>query len=244
MVYTFVATVSAIVHCGRASRVDRRGAGFQYECRFTERAITPKTKALPPSHLNGRICEMDRILALADKHGLAVIEDAAQALGATFRTASAPEAKAARVASASSIQSARRVRGTGRYYERCGVCPYGDTSAITGEDRATGEYHYHGRPFCWTMSRLPVLDVKLRHLPEWIAHRRRIAAAHHRGLSGITQLRTPQSDEVRRKDIFQNYVIRTRSVINYAPISQNRGSRRWSIGRNPCGEHWDWGLLR
>jgi len=50
-----------------------------------ERAITAKTKALLPVHLNGRLCNMDRVMAIAERHGLLVIEDAAQALGATLK---------------------------------------------------------------------------------------------------------------------------------------------------------------
>ena len=79
--HTFVATVSAIVHCGAQPVLIDVGPDFNMDVDLIERALTPKTKALLPVHLNGRVCEMDKILALADHRGLAVIEDAAQALG-------------------------------------------------------------------------------------------------------------------------------------------------------------------
>jgi len=208
--HTFVATVSAIVHCGASPVLIDVGPDFNMDVDRIERAITPRTKALIPVHLNGRVCEMDRLLALADKYGLAVIEDAAQALGATF--------------------DGKRAGSQGRagcfsFYPFKVLGGFGDGGAITtndaalarmatllrynGEDRATGDYHYHGQTALLDNVQAAVLDVKLRHLPDWIAHRRRIAAAYHRGLAGITRLRIPRFDEARREDIFQNYVIRT-----------------------------------
>src|SRR5215467_16158614 len=83
--HTFVATVSAIIHTGaRPVLVDVREDYNMAPEKF-EAAITPNTAAVIPVHLNGRVCDMDKIMFVAKKHGLAVIEDAAQALGATFQ---------------------------------------------------------------------------------------------------------------------------------------------------------------
>ena len=49
-----------------------------------EKAITPRTKAIIPVHLNGRMCNMERLKEIANEHDLLIIEDAAQALGATL----------------------------------------------------------------------------------------------------------------------------------------------------------------
>lgn len=54
-----------------------------------------------------------------------------------------------------------------------------------------------------------VLNVKLNHLSKWIEHRRGIAALYHEGLQGIAELSLPHFDQAARRDIFQNYVIRT-----------------------------------
>ena len=241
--HTFVATVSAIVHCGARPVLIDVGPDFNMNVDLIERAITPKTKALLPVHLNGRVCEMDRILALADKHGLAVIEDAAQALGATF------DGKCA---------GSQGRAGCFSFYPFKVLGGFGDGGAITtndaalarmatllrynGEDRATGEYHYHGQTALLDNVQAAVLDVKLRHLPEWIAHRRRIAAAYHRGLSGITQLRIPQFDEARRKDIFQNYVIRTRIRDQLRAYLTEQGIETLVHWQKPMWEHRGLGL--
>src|SRR6266850_7058491 len=82
--HTFVATVSAIVHCGATPVLVDVGRDYNLDPQFVEAKITARTKALLPVHLNGRVCEMDRILSIANEHGLAVIEDAAQTLGGSF----------------------------------------------------------------------------------------------------------------------------------------------------------------
>jgi dTDP-4-amino-4,6-dideoxygalactose transaminase len=153
---------------------------------------------------------MDRILAIADKHGFAVIEDAAQALGATF---------------GGKCAGSQGRAGCFSFYPFKVLGGFGDGGAITtndpnlarmatllrynGEDRLTGEYHYHGQTALLDNVQAAVLDVKLRYLPEWIGRRRQIAELYHHGLSGISQLRLPRFDESNRTDIYQNYVIRT-----------------------------------
>src|SRR5581483_8507644 len=83
--HTFLATVGAIVYAGATPVLVEIRDDFNMDPDALEAAITPRTKAIMPVHLNGRVCEMDRIMAIAEKHGLVVIEDAAQALGATYK---------------------------------------------------------------------------------------------------------------------------------------------------------------
>lgn len=80
--HTFVATVAAIVHCGAKPVLVDIGEDFNMDAQGLEDAITTKTRAIIPVHMNGRCCDMPAILAVAEKHGLRVVEDAAQALGA------------------------------------------------------------------------------------------------------------------------------------------------------------------
>jgi dTDP-4-amino-4,6-dideoxygalactose transaminase len=83
---TFCATVNAIIHAGATPvlvDVDRRTQNI--DVNWIERAITPRTKALLPVHFAGRPCAMEPLLALARRHGLVVIEDAAHAFGAAWR---------------------------------------------------------------------------------------------------------------------------------------------------------------
>jgi dTDP-4-amino-4,6-dideoxygalactose transaminase len=176
-----------------------------------ERAVTSRTKAVIPVHLNGRVCEMNRIQAVAYGHGLIVIEDAAQALGATH--------KGKRAGSFGET-------GCFSFYPFKILGGFGDGGAVTtndariarmasllrynGEDRETGEYHHHGYTALLDNVQAAVLDVKLRYLPQWIEHRRKIASLYRGGLTGIPGLKLPHfENEKDYFDIFQNYVVRT-----------------------------------
>ena len=207
--HTFVATVSAIVHAGARPVLVDVLDDYTIDPGLVERAVTPRTRALLPVHLNGRICDMDRLREIADRHRLIVIEDAAQAVGARFRGRGA-----------GSLGKA----GCFSFYPFKILGGFGDGGAVTtddpevarivsllrynGEDRETGEYHYHGQTALLDNVQAAVLDVKLRHLPDWIAHRRAIAARYRTGLEGLPGLRLPHFPEDVRTDVFQNYVIR------------------------------------
>lgn len=84
--FTFIATVNSILFTGaKPVFVDIDEQTFNIDSGLIEDAITPRTKAIMPVHLYGYPCDMDAILSIAEKHGLAVIEDAAQAVGATYK---------------------------------------------------------------------------------------------------------------------------------------------------------------
>jgi dTDP-4-amino-4,6-dideoxygalactose transaminase len=83
--HTFVATISAIVHAGATPVLIDVGEDHNMDMDLLEKAITHRTKCIIPVHLNGRLCDMDRLAAIASKHNITVIEDAAQSLGAKFR---------------------------------------------------------------------------------------------------------------------------------------------------------------
>lgn len=209
--HTFVATVSAIVHAGaKPVLVDVR-EDYNMDPAALEAAITPKTKAIIPVHLNGRVCEMDRIKTIAEKHNLPIIEDAAQALGATFKGQGAGSFGFA---------------GCFSFYPFKSLGGLGDGGAITtndpkvarlatllrfnGEDRQTGDFHYHGYTALLDNVQAAVLDVKLKHLPSWINHRRKIASLYDKGLSDVKELRLPNFSNEDYFDSYQNYVIRTK----------------------------------
>ena len=209
--HTFVATVSAIVHCGANPVLIDVGPDYNMNVDQLERAITPRTKAILPVHLNGRMCEMDRIIEVAERYGLVVIEDAAQAVGATYRGRRA---------------GSWGLAGCFSFYPFKILGGFGDGGAVTtndpyvarvvtllrynGEDRETGEYHYHGYTALLDNVQAAVLDVKLRYVPQWIEYRRWISSLYREGLEGVGDLRLPHFDEDHQLDVFQNYVIRTR----------------------------------
>ncbi|OHC74029.1 MAG: transcriptional regulator [Rhodospirillales bacterium RIFCSPLOWO2_12_FULL_58_28] len=82
---SFIASTAAIANLGAVPVFVDAGPDQNIDVSLIEAAITPKTRAIMPVHLTGRVCDMDPVLALADKHGLTVIEDAAQAMGAAYK---------------------------------------------------------------------------------------------------------------------------------------------------------------
>jgi dTDP-4-amino-4,6-dideoxygalactose transaminase len=208
--HTFVATVSAIVHCGaKPVLVDVRD-DFNMDPEELKRAITTKTKVLLPVHLNGRVCEMDQIMDLAGRHGLVVIEDACQSLGGSYRGKRA---------------GSFGLAGCWSFYPFKVLGGFGDGGAIAtndaqvarmatllrynGEDRETGEFYSHGQTALLDNVQAAVLDAKLRHLTRWIDHRRKVAVLYHQGLEGIAGLELPHFDGDGHFDVFQNYVVQT-----------------------------------
>ena len=84
--FTFIASVNSILFTGATPVfADIDEGSFNVDARAIEAAITPRTKAIMPVHIYGQPCDMDEINALAGEHGTAIIEDAAQAVGATYR---------------------------------------------------------------------------------------------------------------------------------------------------------------
>ncbi len=84
--HTFAATANAILYTGATPVfIDIEPDTYLIDAKQIEAAITPRTRAICPVHLFGLVADMDMIQAIADRHGLAVVEDACQAHGATFR---------------------------------------------------------------------------------------------------------------------------------------------------------------
>lgn len=84
--FTFAATVNAILYVGaKPVFVDIEEETFNIDLSQVEEKITPRTKAIMPIHLYGYMSDMDRMIAIAEKHGLKIIEDACQAVGATYK---------------------------------------------------------------------------------------------------------------------------------------------------------------
>jgi dTDP-4-amino-4,6-dideoxygalactose transaminase len=238
--HTFVATISAIVHCGATPVLIDVGPDYNMDVDLLEAAITPQTKAVIPVHLNGRVCDMGQVMTVAEKYNLKVIEDAAQSLGATFDGLKA-----------GSIGHT----GCFSFYPFKILGGIGDGGALTtndpeiatiasrlrynGEDRETGEYHFHGYTALLDNVQAAVLDVKLGYLPKWIEHRRHIAVLYHEGLRDMADLVIPHFNDPVYFDIYQNYVIRTKYSIDLRQHLKDDGIETLVHWIKPVWDHKD-----
>ncbi len=211
--HTFVATVAAIIHCDATPILVDVGDDHNMNIDLVEKAISPRTRAIIPVHLNGRICDMGRLMSIASRHNLLVIEDAAQALGATF---DGQQAGSFGLTGCFSFFPAK-ILGTA-----------GDGGLITtnddevadkmrllrdnGQRRSTGDILYYGFNSRLDNLQAAILDLKLKYLPQWIERRRELAGIYHQGLSDIPALKLPPAPQTNGHyfDVFQNYVIQTR----------------------------------
>jgi dTDP-4-amino-4,6-dideoxygalactose transaminase len=192
--FTFVATVSAIGYAGaRAVLVDIHSDTFNLDPSKLEAAITPRTKAILPVHLYGRPAEMDGILAIAARHNLPVIEDAAQAHGAEY--------KGRRAGSMGAM-------GTFSFYPGKNLGAYGEGGAVITNDAALARtlrllrdwgadkpHHHLLKGYNYRMEGLQgaILRVKLRRLESWIEARRAHAREYRSLLGGLCPPEPPES---------------------------------------------------
>ena len=190
--FTFVASTETIVQTGaRPVFVDIEEDTFQIDPGLIEAAITPRTRAILPIHLFGQICDMSTIMPIAEKHGLMVLEDAAQAIGAKQN---GTPAGAFGLAGAFSFYVTKNLGAAGDggmivtssddIAERC------RSMRIHGMGRERYYYDHLGYTSRLAEIQAAVLRVKLTRLQDWNVRRREIAAIYNRGLAG-TNLKLP-----------------------------------------------------
>jgi dTDP-4-amino-4,6-dideoxygalactose transaminase len=177
--YSFFATAGVIGRLGaKPVFVDISLDDYNIDPKLIEPRITVRTKAIMPVHLYGQTADMDPINALAKKHDLLIVEDAAQAVGAEYR--------GKRAGALGSI-------GCFSFFPSKNLGAFGDAGAVTVDDDGVAEklvdYRVHGmRPkyyhryvggnFRIDALQAAILHVKLRHLDEWAEGRRRNAAVY------------------------------------------------------------------
>lgn len=222
--HTFVATIGAIVQTGaKPILVDIRD-DYNMDVEQIEQAITPKTKAILPVHLNGHMCEMDRIMEIAEKNDLAVIEDAAQALGAEYK------GKKAASYGLSGIFSFYPAKMLGTAGDGGMICTDDEefatrVTALRDNGRINDVKVINCYGYCSRLDNLhaALLDVKFKHFPEWVKRRREAAAKYDEGLAGIDGITPhPRSDD-RYLDVYQNYVIRSTKRNELHEFLKNEG---------------------
>lgn len=207
--HTYVASAASIHFAGATPVLVECGPDHMIEPASAEAAVTPRTAAIMPVQLNGRTCDMDAIQAIADKHGLAIVEDAAQAIGSKFK---GKMAGTFGIAAEISLYPAK-ILGC-----------FGDGGVLLTNDvemaRKMSLLRDHGRDesglvVTWGLnSRLDnlqaaVLNVKLRQLDAEIERRRAIARMYNEGLQGLDDLTLPPGpdDDEDHFDVYQNYEI-------------------------------------
>lgn len=211
--FTCVATIAVIVHCGAKPVLVDVAEDYNMDVDKVEEAITAQTRAIVPVHLNGRVCDMKRLMAIASKYGLVVIEDAAQAVEASF---DGRKAGTFGLAGCFSLYPMKILGATGDG----GFVATNDEAlaeAVSqlrdlGQRRATGDVLHYGFSSRLDNIQAAILSVKLKYLPQWIARRREVAALYHQGLSHLQELKLPPPPQAQGRffDVFQNYVIRTK----------------------------------
>jgi dTDP-4-amino-4,6-dideoxygalactose transaminase len=247
--HTFVATCSAVVNVGATPVLVDVAKDFNIDCDKIEEAITPRTRAIIPVHLSGWMAGMPRIMEIAEKHHLVVVEDACQSLGSSIEWANrvkgeGPERKMA---------GAWGLTGCWSFYPFKILGGYGDGGAITtndpdvalfarrmrynGEDRDTGEYHGHGFTCLLDNLQAAFLDVKLRYLPQWIVRRKAIAERYRQGLSDLPDLLLPHYDRPGFDHVYQNYTVRSKQGNDFSEFLKANGIEVLTQFRKPYYKH-------
>ncbi len=206
--YTFFATAGSIWRVGaKPVFVDIEPETFNIDASRIEAAVTEHTKAILPVHLFGQVADMEPILAIAGRHGLAVIEDGAQAIGATYRGRKA---------------GSMGTTGCFSFFPSKNLGGLGDGGMVTTQDEELADRltqcrnhgskpkYYHkwvGGNFRLDTIQAAGLLVKLGHLDDWSAKRRANAARYEELFADVAEVVTPKVADG-NVSIYNQYVIR------------------------------------
>lgn len=206
---TYIATALAVSYVGATPVfVEPDIRTYNLDPSKVEAVITARTKAIMPVHLYGQACEMDQIMAIANRHSLAVVEDNAQAQGAAF--------------AGKLTGSWGRINGTS-FYPGKNLGALGDAGAVTTNDSILAEkvfalrnygsrQKYFNEIIGFNMRldecQAGFLSVKLKYLPEWTTQRQQIAAWYTDALNEIAEVTLPVTAPG-ATHVYHLYVIRT-----------------------------------
>jgi len=205
---SFIASSEAVTRQGhKVIFADCDPESYVISIEDAQKRITPKTKAIIAVHLYGHPCDMDALKALADQHGLYIIEDCAQSHGAEY--------KGKRVGSIGDIASFS-------FYPGKNLGAYGDGGAITTNNAelakksrmianhgriAKYDHEFEGRNSRLDGLQAAILSVKLKHLPIWTQKRIVVADYYLENLKDIPQIILPFR-QVWAKQVYHLFVIR------------------------------------
>ena len=203
--FSFFASAGSVARLGATPVfVDIDPQTFNVDVDGVARALTPRTKAIMPVHLYGQAADMAGLMALSDAHGVPIVEDAAQAIGA--RDGDQPVGSFGRI-------------GCFSFYPTKNLGAFGDGGLVTTNDAAAAarlrllrdhgqqpKYHHAivGGNFRLDALQAAVLRVKLPHLAQWTEGRRR-NAARYRALFAEAGLLDTVTLPVERRDVYHVY---------------------------------------
>ncbi|OGX89461.1 transcriptional regulator [Hymenobacter lapidarius] len=210
--FTYVATLEAAALLGlRPVLADVVPHTFNLDPTAVEAALTPRTGAIIAVHLYGQCADLEALRRISTQHGVALIEDNAQAIGASYRFASGETAFAGTVGEV----------GTTSFFPSKNLGALGDGGALLTRDPARAALLHqlanHGQSQKYHHQRIglnsrldtlqaALLRVKLQHLPAATAARQAVAARYDAALTGISGLRVPARDP-RSTHVFHQYTI-------------------------------------
>lgn len=210
--FTYISTAEVVALLGfKPVMVDVDKDTFNITAEIIEKAITPKTKAIVPVNLFGQCCDLEAIMELGKAHNLYVIEDNAQAIGADFTFRDGHTQKAGTVG---------HIGGTS-FYPSKNLGAYGDGGALyTNDDELAAMmrmvanhgqnkryYHKHvGVNSRLDSIQAAILDIKLRHLDEFAAERRKAADYYDAAFADIEALQTPVRSDF-STHVFHQYTL-------------------------------------
>jgi dTDP-4-amino-4,6-dideoxygalactose transaminase len=225
--FTFFATAGAIHNAGGTPVfVDIDAGTFNLDPAAVEAVITPRTRAIVAVHLYGQMAAMERLLVLARRHGLALIEDGAQAIGSR-RQIDGEWRIAGELGHATALS----------FFPSKNLGAWGDAGMMLTQDDALAERlrklrlhggakQYHHEEI-GTNSRLDTLQaavllVKLRYLADWSAARRARATRYTEAFAGLSAISPPKTDAA-NEHIFHQYTIRAERRDALAAHLKSRG---------------------
>ena len=203
---SFLASTSCIALVGANPVLVDSQDDYNIDPLRIEQAITPRTRAIIPVHLTGRPAEMQKIMDIAERHGLHVIEDCAQAVGASYKGQVVGSFGTAGCFSLHPLKTLNAI-GDG------GVLVTND-EALSKQFKLMRNHGLSNRDDCiaWGFnSRLDTLQaavllVKLNYLDEWTERRRSNAQFYQRNLAGVNQVQIPM-DEPYERAVYHTFVI-------------------------------------
>jgi dTDP-4-amino-4,6-dideoxygalactose transaminase len=206
---TFIATAWGVTLCGATPVfVDCDPLTYNIDPNALEAAITPKTKAIVAVHLYGQPADLDSIQAVADKHGIPLVEDAAQSHLAEYK--------------------GKRIGGIGKiasfsFYPGKNLGAYGEGGAVTTQDaelaekvklyreHGSSQKYYHktyGHNYRMEAIQGAVLGVKMKHIAHWTEQRRSVATSYKKLMGNLSGIILP-TEAAYAKHVYHLFVIQT-----------------------------------